>query len=178
MQMLVHLMLSQRSLRLSSFLFILFSIFCLVEVVSTILSSSSFIYSSASVILLLIPSNILFISVCFFFSYSKSLVNISCIFSIFASILFQRSWIIFTIIIMDYFSRSFLYPFNFVVFLGFCLVPSSGTKLFAFTSWLTFCGVVLVLAAAVVCGSSCFFCLLLHVIHFKSLVKLRNNKIK
>ena len=78
MQMLVHLMLSQRSLRLSSFLFILFSIFCLVEVVSTILSSSSFIYSSASVILLLIPSNILFISVCFFFSYSKSLVNISC----------------------------------------------------------------------------------------------------
>ena len=104
MQMLVHLMLSQRSLRLSSFLFILFSIFCLVEVVSTILSSSSFIYSSASVILLLIPSNILFISVCFFFSYSKSLVNISCIFSIFASILSPRSWITFTIIILNSFS--------------------------------------------------------------------------
>ena len=63
-QMLVRLMLSQRSLRLSSFLFILFSIFCSVAVISTILSSRSFICSSASVILLLIPSGVLFISVC------------------------------------------------------------------------------------------------------------------
>ena len=47
MQMLVHLMLSQRSLRLSSFLFILFSIFCSTAVISTILSSRSFIHSSA-----------------------------------------------------------------------------------------------------------------------------------
>ena len=55
-QMLVCLMLSQRSLRLSSILFILFSLFCSVAVISTILSSRSRICSSASVILLLIPS--------------------------------------------------------------------------------------------------------------------------
>ena len=53
MQMLVHLMLSQWSLRLSSFLFILFSLFYYVTVISTTLSSNSLIHSSASVIFLL-----------------------------------------------------------------------------------------------------------------------------
>ena len=43
MQMLVCLMLSQRSLRLSSFLFNLFSLFCSTAVISTILSSQSLI---------------------------------------------------------------------------------------------------------------------------------------
>ena len=104
MWMLAHLMLTQRSLRLASFHFILFSIFCSVAVIATILSSRSFIHSSPSVILLLIPSSVLFISVCLFFSPSRSLVNISCIFSIFASILFRRSWIIFTIIILNSFA--------------------------------------------------------------------------
>ena len=47
----------QRSLRLSSFLFILFSIFGSATVISTILSSRSFICSSASVILPLTPCN-------------------------------------------------------------------------------------------------------------------------
>ena len=42
-QMLVCLILSQRSLRLSSVLFILFTLFCSSEVISTILSSSSLI---------------------------------------------------------------------------------------------------------------------------------------
>ena len=46
------------SLRLSSFLFILFSLFFSSTVISTILSSSSFICSSASVSLLLIPSGV------------------------------------------------------------------------------------------------------------------------
>ena len=55
-QMLVHLMLSQRSLRLSSNLFSLFSLFFSAVVISTILSSRSLIRSSASVILLLILS--------------------------------------------------------------------------------------------------------------------------
>ena len=50
-QMLVHLILSQRSLRL----FILFTLFCSSEVIATILFSSSLIHSSASDILLLIP---------------------------------------------------------------------------------------------------------------------------
>ena len=55
--MLVHLMLFQRSLRLSSTLFILFTLFCSSEVISTILSSSSLIRSSVSDILPLILSN-------------------------------------------------------------------------------------------------------------------------
>ena len=101
LQMLVCLM-SQRSLRLSSFLFILFSIFCSAAVMSTILSSRSLIRSSASVVLLSIPSSALFTSVCLFFSSCRSLVNISCIFSI----VFLRSWIIFTIIILNSFSES------------------------------------------------------------------------
>ena len=76
-QMLVHLMLSQRSLKLSSILFILLSLFCSLAVISIILSSSSLIHYSAFVILLLIPSSVflisvivLFITVCLFFSSS------------------------------------------------------------------------------------------------------------
>ena len=46
-----------------------FSIFCSVTVISTILSSRSLIHSSASLILLLILSSVLFISVCLFFSF-------------------------------------------------------------------------------------------------------------
>ena len=54
---------SQRSLRLSSALFIPFVLFCSSKVISTILSSSSLIHSSASDILLLIPSRVFLISV-------------------------------------------------------------------------------------------------------------------
>ena len=53
-QMLVHLLLSQRSLRLFSILFILFSLFCSMVVISTILSSRSVIPSSVSFILLFV----------------------------------------------------------------------------------------------------------------------------
>ena len=103
MQMFLCLMLSQRSLRLSSSLFILFSIFCPAAVISTILSSGH--------LSVLLPQlscyefiPVYYSSACLFFSSYRSLVNISCIFSIFASILFQRSWIIFTIIILNSFS--------------------------------------------------------------------------
>ena len=48
-QMSVLLILSQRSLRLSSVLFILFTLFCSLEVISTILSYNSLIRSSASI---------------------------------------------------------------------------------------------------------------------------------
>ena len=102
MRMLVHIM-SQRSLMLSLFLFILFSVFCSVAVICTILSYRSFICSPAPFILIWMPSSVLFISVCLFFSSSRSLVNIYCIISIFASILFPRSRIIFTIIILNSF---------------------------------------------------------------------------
>ena len=62
-RMLGHLTLSQRSVRLSSFLFILFSFFLYALFISTIQSSTSLILSSASVILLLVPSRVLLISV-------------------------------------------------------------------------------------------------------------------
>ena len=71
-------------------------------VISTILSSSSLIHSSFSVILVLIPSSIFFISVivhlCLSFSSSRSLLNISYKF-IFDLCLhyFLRSWIIITL---------------------------------------------------------------------------------
>ena len=42
-----------------------------------------------------------------FFSFSRSLLNISCIFSIHASILFLRSWIIFTILLWVLFQSLF-----------------------------------------------------------------------
>ena len=59
-QMLVCLMLFQRSLGLFSFLFIItnFYLLCSAAEVSTILSSRSFIYSFFLVVLLLIPSSI------------------------------------------------------------------------------------------------------------------------
>ena len=62
-QLLVHLVWSQRSLRLSSVLLILFTLFCSSEVIFTILPSSSLICSSASDILLLIASRVFLISV-------------------------------------------------------------------------------------------------------------------
>ena len=61
--MLVHLIWSQRLLRLSSVLFILFTLFCSSEFIFTTLSSISLILSSASDILLLIPSRVFLISI-------------------------------------------------------------------------------------------------------------------
>ena len=68
-----------------SVLYILFTLFCSSEVISTILSSSSLIRSSASGILLLIPSSVflisvilLFVSVYLFFYSSGSLLIDSC----------------------------------------------------------------------------------------------------
>ena len=127
---------SQRSLRLSSILFILFALVYSVAVISTILSSRSLIRSSASVILLLIPSReffisfiVLFIIVCLLFSSSRSLLNVSYIFSI----LFPRFWIIFTFITLNCFSGrlpispSFVWsgaflPFSFICCIFLCLL--------------------------------------------------------
>ena len=61
-RMLGLLTLSQRSLRLSSFLLIHFSFFLSDSFISTILSSTSLILSSASIILLFIPSRVFLIS--------------------------------------------------------------------------------------------------------------------
>ena len=61
MWMLVNLMLSQGLL---GNLHIIFPVFCSSALIFTILSFTSFIHSSALLILLLIPSSVLFISVC------------------------------------------------------------------------------------------------------------------
>ena len=72
-------------------------------------------------------SYLLFITVCLLFSSSRSLLNVSCIFSI----LFPRFWIIFTIITLNSFSRrlpvssSFIWscrflPCSFVCNVFFC----------------------------------------------------------
>ena len=108
---------SQRSLRLSSALLFLFTLFCSSEFISTTLSSSSLIHTSASDILLLIPSriflisvNVLFVSVCLFVNSSRALLVDSCIFSI----LFSRCLIIFTAIILNSFSGNFLISASFI----------------------------------------------------------------
>ena len=66
-QMLGHLILSQRSLRLSSFLLILFSFFLSASFICTILSSSSHFLYSASVPVPLVPSRLFLISFIAFF---------------------------------------------------------------------------------------------------------------
>jgi len=115
-RMMVHLIFSQRSLRLSCS-FHYFYFICSSEVISTILSSSTLIYSSASDILLLIPYwvflisvIVLFVSVCLFFNSSRSLLIDSCI----LSILLSRFLIIFTIIILSSFSGSLPISSSFV----------------------------------------------------------------
>ena len=102
-----------------------YSLFCSVAVISTILSSSSLIHPSASVILLLIPSSVLFtsvivlfITVCLFFSSSRPLLNISyflnlCLqFLIFGLSLLSLIWILFQVrcLFPLYF---FNFPFHF-----------------------------------------------------------------
>ena len=120
--------------KISRFSPFFFSLFCFVAEIYTILSSRSLIHSSASLILLLIPSSFIF-KIFFQFVYypslvvynsSKCLLSISCIFSIFPSILFQRCWIIFTVIILNSLEGC-LSPLHLVIFLVFCLIPSSGT---------------------------------------------------
>ena len=73
-QILMYLILSQRSLRLSSVLLILFTLFCS-EVIFTILSSSSLICSPASEILLLIPSRVFFYINIFIFSFVQKFIQ-------------------------------------------------------------------------------------------------------
>ena len=72
--MLACLMLSHISLKLFSFLFILFALFCSAAQISTIVSSGSLIHSSASVILLLTPYSIFFHFSCYSFLFVCSLV--------------------------------------------------------------------------------------------------------
>ena len=73
-QMLWRLILSWRSLRLSSFLFIRFSFFLFDSFISTILSSTSLILSSVSLILLYVPFRIFFSHLLHYSLYTDSLL--------------------------------------------------------------------------------------------------------
>ena len=97
---------------ISLVLLILFALFRSSEVISTILSSRSLIHSSGSGILLLIPSRVVLISVFVLSLYVYSWTHLidSCIFSI----LFSRFLIIFTIIILNYFSGSLPISYSFI----------------------------------------------------------------
>ena len=149
-------LLSQRSLRRSSFLFILF---CFLGVIFTILSSKPIICSS-SVALLLIPCNVIFhfshciVLFCLFFSSSRSFLNISCIFSTYASHFSPKSWIIFTSLLWILFPFDCLSPLHLVVLLGFYLVPSSGMHSFPISFCLTFCDCSFYSTG---CNHSCFY---------------------
>ena len=92
---LMHLILSQISLRVSSVLFLLFTLFCSLTVISSILPSSLLILSSASDSLLLnyfrvflISVVMLFVSVSLFFNSSRDFFINSCTFSV----LFSNCW--------------------------------------------------------------------------------------
>ena len=134
-QMLVHLLLSQRSLRLSSVLFFLsfFLFFCTLLFRSYFqhfvfqLSDPFFCFWYSALIpyrVFLISVIVAFVSVCLFFNYSRSLLNDSYIFSI----LFSKFLIIFTIIILNSFSgglsisSSFIWTFVFLVCSLICVV--------------------------------------------------------
>ena len=77
----------------------------------------------------------LFITVCLLFSSSRSVLNISFIFSF----LFPRFWIIFTIITLNSFSGRCLFPLHLFGLVGFYLAPSSAVYFSVFSFCLTYC---------------------------------------
>ena len=72
---LIHLILSQISLRVSSVLFLLFTLFCSLTVISSILPSSLLILSSASDSLLLTYFRMFLISIVMFFFLCKFILQ-------------------------------------------------------------------------------------------------------
>ena len=118
--MLVHLMLSQRSLRLSSFLYILFSVFCFAALISTILSSGHLSILLSQLFcywfLLVYHSSL-------FFSSSRSLETFLASSPFLLQDPVSSSLSLFWILLLG----GCLFLLCLVVFLGIYLVPSSGT---------------------------------------------------
>ena len=145
MRMLVCFMLSQRSLRPSSFLFILFSLFCSTALIFTILSSSSIIHYSASVILLLIPFRVFFISVFVLFISVCSLFLLGLCLTVLVSsqsvppFFFRDLGLSLLSLLWILFQVDFLSPLCLVVLLGFYFISSSGTYSYAILFCSTFC---------------------------------------
>ena len=120
--MLVCLILSQRSLKLISFIYLFFAFCFSVWVISTILSSMSFMHYSVSPNLLLIPSSVFFITVIVFFSsdwlffiFSKSLLK----FSLCSSISSWVWWVFLWPLLWTLCQVNYLSPFHRVYFWGF-----------------------------------------------------------
>lgn len=125
---------------MSSSLFILFSLFCSAAVISTILSSGSPVHSSASLILLLIPSSVLYsflflccLTLCALYIFFVKHVLYLCLQS------FPKSWIFFTIITLNSFQCWYIayFPLHLVV-LGFYLFLLLGHITLAVSFHLTF----------------------------------------
>ena len=127
MQVLVHLMLSQRSLRLSSLLFSLFffPIFCGSDFHHSVLQLIYLFCLLFCYWFLLVYYSPLFVCSLVLLGLCKHFL---CLLNL-ASIVSLRSWIIFTIIILNSFSGKLPISslFSFFFFLRLYLVPSSGT---------------------------------------------------
>ena len=116
------LMLSQRSLRLSSLFFFSF-FFCILFCVSDFCHSVlQVIHPCFCLHYSALDSFHCVVHLCLLFGSSASLVNISCIFSV----LFLRSWIMFNITILNYFSRKLPISTSFNCLGGLYHVPSFG----------------------------------------------------
>ena len=169
--MLGHLTLSPRSLRLSSFLFILFS--SLLHLFLPFYRLPHLSYLLPPLFIYWFPpecfwSHLLHYSLLIdsFFISSRSLLSMSCIFSvlvsrlfIYNSILFSRFWIIFTIIILNSFSSRLSISSSFVWF--------GGHLSCSFTCWIFLCFFILFRLLCLqwpfcrleVCCSSLLWCL-------------------
>ena len=102
LSLLVHLMLSQRSLRLSSFFLSFFFLYSVLQHWLPLFYPPCHLSILPVTLLIAIDCfKYVFISVCLFFSSFRSLLNVSYIFSI----VFLISWIIVTIIVLNSFSR-------------------------------------------------------------------------
>ena len=97
----------------------------------------------------------LFIIVCLLFSFSHSLLNVSCIFSI----LFPRFWIIFTIVTLNCFSSRLPFPLHLFVLVGFYVAPSSAEYFSVVSFCLTYCVWGSPFCRLQVHNSPCFWCL-------------------
>ena len=91
-----------------------------------------------------------------FFKCCISLINISCIFLVCASILSPRFWIIFTIITLTPFTGRLPISSHLVVLVGFYLAPSS-TTYFSVISF--FSDLLQPFCRLWDCSSFCFWCL-------------------
>ena len=163
MWMLVNLMLSQRCLRLSSFLFILFSSvlqqwfppLCLPDQIS-ILLPHLFCYWSFLVYFSFQP---LFIYVCVLFSSSWSLLNSSYISSILASIIFLNPGSSSLSVFLTLFLKACLSPLHLVVFLEFYLVLHLGHNPLLFQFFLVVLWLWFLFQRLQNCSFSCSCCL-------------------